>query len=448
MELKIKCANVDGTLNTIFLTSNCGNQNEYCKYIFITNAMKHENREVIGNAENSSDSDSDSSRSSLNKNDPPDENNLHESEIEEISNDEEVNEEEEEEDEVLKAIRRENEKKRNHPPVIRCENFVTDISFHPFENILAVSDIQGDVMLYLYSNEENTVLNTLELHTEACRAVEFSTDGKLLFSISKDKTVMISDVNSGKLVSFFNDVHEASPFCMSILDENLFATGDDDGVIKLWDLRVKKKDKAIFSLKKNSDYISHIITNDSLQYLVCSSGDGALTTIDLQKRQFYVQSEELEEELTCLGLFRSETKVLSGTSKGKLVFYNWNEFGLHSDMFPTSKTAINCLIPITENIVVTAYEDGNLRATNVFPHKPLGVVGHHNFSVENLDICNDGTFIASTSHDNDIQFWNIEYFAEFEQVTKKYQSKAKRKEEFNLPSSKRTNIADFFSDLN
>lgn len=59
--------------------------------------------------------------------------------------------------------------------------------------------------------------------------------------------------------------------------------GDDDGTIKLWDLR-KKQQTPIFSLKKNEDYISDITTNEEQRHLVCSSGDGSLTTIDLGER--------------------------------------------------------------------------------------------------------------------------------------------------------------------
>ncbi|KAK5646786.1 hypothetical protein RI129_005250 [Pyrocoelia pectoralis] len=364
-------------------------------------------------------------------------------EDEESVNSDEVDEDE---DEILKKIREENGKERNHPPPIVCNDFITDISFHPDQDILAVGNIEGDVILYKYSNEGNILLESLELHVEACRGIDFSTDGKHLFSISKDKSIMLTDVETGKLFKFYDNAHEVPPYCIKSLDDHLFATGDDGGIIKLWDVRVNS-DKTVFSLKKNEDYISDIVTNESLQYLLCSSGDGCLTTIDLRKRQFFVQSEEQEEELTCLGLFRSETKVLVSTSKGKLLFFNWNEFGLHSDIFPAAKTAITCLIPITENIVVTAYEDGHLRAIHLFPHKHLGVVGQHELSIENLDICNNGKFIASSSHNNDIKFWNIEYFEQFEEVTHKRSNKAKRKEEFNLPSSKRTNIADFFSDL-
>lgn len=76
------------------------------------------------------------------------------------------------------------------------------------------------------------------------------------------------------------------------------------------------------------------------------------------------QSEQYEEELTCLGLFKSEKKVLTATGTGKMYMFNWGEFGLHSDEFPSrTKKAINCMVPITEDVVITGGEDGILRST-------------------------------------------------------------------------------------
>lgn len=133
--------------------------------------------------------------------------------------------EEEEEDEVIKAIKRENQRESDHPPIIRCEDFITDISFHPKEDIIAAATITGDVVLYKYSKQENTLLNTIELHTKACRDIEFSQDGKILFSSSKDKSVMLSDVETGKLIRFYDDAHDVPIYCLSVLSEDLFATG-------------------------------------------------------------------------------------------------------------------------------------------------------------------------------------------------------------------------------
>ena len=59
-----------------------------------------------------------------------------------------------------------------------------------------------------YTNESNEIMNTLEVHTKACRDIEFSKDGNVLFSTSKDKSIMLSDVNSGKLKQFYENAHE------------------------------------------------------------------------------------------------------------------------------------------------------------------------------------------------------------------------------------------------
>lgn len=64
----------------------------------------------------------------------------------------------------------------------------------------------------------------------------------------------------------------------------------------------------------------------------------------------------------CLGLFKSESKLLSASSKGKMYVFNWGEFGLHSDEFSSAtKKAINCMIPITDNIAIVGGEDGVVR---------------------------------------------------------------------------------------
>lgn len=133
-----------------------------------------------------------------------------------------------EEDEVIKAIKRECNSERNKPPSIQCEDFITDLSFHPTNNILAVASIVGDVLFYEYSNQENKLINSLELHTKACRDIEFNEDGTHLFSTSKDKSIMISDVETGKLIHFYENSHDVPVYCLTVIDENSFSTGNSN----------------------------------------------------------------------------------------------------------------------------------------------------------------------------------------------------------------------------
>lgn len=130
-----------------------------------------------------------------------------------------------------------------------------------------------------------------------------------------------------------------------------------------------------------------------------------------------------------------------------MYLFNWGEFGLHSDEYAGPKQSISCMVPITENIIVMSGEDGILRATHLFPHKHLGIVGQHNISVERMDICNAGTFIASCSHNNDIKFWNISYFNDMEVSTANKKQNKRKDLRNNLPSSKARNASDFFSGM-
>lgn len=203
-----------------------------------------------------------------------------------------------EDDEVVKKILTELKKPRQKPPNIQTEDFPTDLSFHPEQEILAVGTVMGDLLVYRYSNEENKLLYTHEAHTKAIRDIEFSTDGRDIVSGGRDKSIMITDFETGKLKRFWDKSHDHAIYTLTVVDENLVASGDDEGTVKLWDVRVKDNEP-IFSLQEVEDYISCIITNNQKRMLVCTSGDGYLTSFNIGQRKMFVQSEQYEEELTC-----------------------------------------------------------------------------------------------------------------------------------------------------
>lgn len=192
-------------------------------------------------------------------------------------------ESDDEEDDVIQKIRANSKAPRTHPPDINIDDFVVDLSFHPEEDILAAATMSGDALIYKYSVDENVLVNTLELHVKAIRDIEFSDDGKIIYSASKDRSLLLTDLQTGKFIRNYDKAHE-QPICkMHVLDENLLATGDDDGTIKLWDTR-DKSSQPIFSLKEVDDYITALITNDAKKVLVATSGDGYLTAINIGSR--------------------------------------------------------------------------------------------------------------------------------------------------------------------
>lgn len=352
--------------------------------------------------------------------------------------------EDEEDDETVRAIIAAIKKPRTAPPEIKLDDFITDICFHPERDIIALATITGDVYLYAYANEENTLLRNIEIHAKSCRDVEFTEDGRDLLTCSKDKSIMITDMETEKLKKFYESAHDEAINKLHIIDENLFSTGDDGGTVKLWDIRTKD---SIFSLKEVEDFISQMLTNESKKLLLVTSGDGYLTTINIGSRKLFVQSEPYEEELHCMGTFRGNSKLVVGTSKGRLYTFNWGQFGYHCDMYPGINTPISEMIPITDRISCVAGEEGIIRACHIAPFRNLGVVGQHNMPIENLDVCNSGELIASSSHNNDVRFWNVKYFEDFGDIKYNEKHNTFKDKRHNLPSSKFTNAGDFFADL-
>lgn len=161
---------------------------------------------------------------------------------------------EEDEDDVIKAIVAATKATRTHPPDITTEDFVIDLSFHPDEDILAAGTItgnmkkwkkkikfsfktnwfsffffiSGDILVYKYCNEENILLNTLEVHNKSIRTIEFGLDGKTIYSSSRDKSIILTDTETGKFKRNYENAHESPVYRMNVFSENLFATGKKD----------------------------------------------------------------------------------------------------------------------------------------------------------------------------------------------------------------------------
>jgi len=367
-----------------------------------------------------------------------------------------------EEDELIKALKAAREKKtRNCPPDIKTQENISDLSFHPEEEMIAIGTIGGDLSIFSYSNEENVLKKKLKISKKNLRAVEFDETGGSLLTVSKDKTFRVLDTETWAVKCKYLKCHDSALYSVACIDPNTAVTGDEDGFVKMWDLR-SSESNSIMTFKRFDEFVSSFCKVDD-KTLLASSGEGTVQSFDLRYRKPDIQSEVYDSELNCLGTVRGGDKVVAGSGSGNLYLFSKGQYGLHSDQFSGHPDAVNCLVPITDNVVITGCEDGNVRAVHLFPHRFLGVVGHHedSFPVEKMDVNTTGELVASISHDNRVKFWNVAYLEEMDyDKTKKplvlpksmVRSKSKklaaaREVEHQLPSSGRANKAEFFQGL-
>jgi len=159
-----------------------------------------------------------------------------------------------------------------------------------------------------------------------------------------------------------------------------------------------------------------------------------------------------------MGTVRSGTKLVVGSGTGPLYLFSKDQYWLHSDQFPGHPDGVNALIPITDNVVITGCEDGNVGAVHLYPHRFLGVIGHHEdeFPIVRLQVNTTGKMVASIGQDNRVRFWNVTYLEEMDYNKQKrpgilpVRSKSKKQQQLReakhqLPSSSRGNKKEFLS---
>ncbi|NXJ84398.1 WDR55 protein, partial [Trogon melanurus] len=335
---------------------------------------------------------------------------------------------------------------RDTPEDICFEATANAIALHPGRPLLAAGDVDGDVYLFSYSctEGENRQLWSSGHHLKSCRDVVFSPDGQKLLTVSKDKSIHLLTVEEGRLETRFPKAHGSALNCVLPIDNHIFATGDDVGALKVWDLR---KGDAILEARQQEEYISAMAVDGNGKILLTASGDGTLGVFNVKRRRFELLSEPQNGDLTSVALLKRGRKVACGSSEGTVYLFNWDGFGAASDRFALRAESVDCMVPITDSIVCVGSMDGVIRAVNILPNRVLGCVGQHlGEPIEQLAVASDGRLLASCAHDQKVKFWDVSSLRGL--VVDDYRKKKKKGGPLRALSGKAVGSGeDFFADL-
>ena len=335
------------------------------------------------------------------------------------------------------------------PPDMATNSMVFSLCFPPVEPLVVVGLVSGEVGVHRINGgaEPQTLLHTLSHHTDSCRAMCVTDNGELV-TCSADASVAVVDLTTGSTSWHHKEAHGETGINECLLmgeatnPAGMIATGDDDGTIKLWDVRQKKE---AMKFSDHEDYVSAFVVHEDKRTLVSTSGDGTLCAYNLRKGKLECRSDQLEDELLSCVTLKGGKIILCGSQEGVLHTYKWGEWADCSDRFPGHPNSIDAIVALTDDLVLTGSSDGLIRLVrfsidfllirycfwtvfrlclclilvyfdaqvNIQPHKLVGVLGDHgDFPIEtivmresseklNCDLC------ASSSHEGVVKFWNL-----------------------------------------
>ncbi|KAF8639205.1 hypothetical protein AX17_001691 [Amanita inopinata Kibby_2008] len=262
---------------------------------------------------------------------------------------------------------------------------IFDLVFHPTFATVYTGLLTGHIKAFAYDDKGNheEVFN-VRPSKRSCRGLSINEDGTQLYAVGKARSFNIVDTKTQDVDARVK-AHDSPINRVKYLMPGLISTGDDEGVIKLWDPRQRD---CLRTYNQHFDYITDFLWLDDKKQLVATSGDGTLSVMDIKskKAEPIAHSEDQEDELLSIVAIKSGTKAVVGTQLGVLSIFNRNKgWGDCVDRVPGHPLSIDALCNLPRDIpdvdsgstILTGSSDGYVRAVHLFPTELLGVVTDH-----------------------------------------------------------------------
>ncbi|KAG8907861.1 WD repeat-containing protein jip5 [Tulasnella sp. 417] len=296
-------------------------------------------------------------------------------------------------------------------PDIPLKHQCFDLTFSPTADQVYVGLLNGSVKGFSYDSEGNASQTfSLRPAKQSCRGVSINGGGDRLYVVSKDRGLRSIDPARGAIAEEKLGAHDSAINRVLACTPSIVATGDDEGVIKLWDPR---KQKEIKSFTHHFDYISDLLFTEEKNQIVASSGDCTLSVIDIRssRTEPFAQSDDQDDEFLSLCSIKDNTKLIVGTQLGILSIFNRSSASAYLgpvDRMPGHPSSVDAVVALTDDVVATGSSDGLIRLVQIMPNKLLGAVADHgDFPVERLGLSRDGKWLASASHDELLKLTDV-----------------------------------------
>ncbi|EMR09360.1 hypothetical protein PNEG_02310 [Pneumocystis murina B123] len=294
---------------------------------------------------------------------------------------------------------------------------------HPFQPLLTVGTLNGRISSYHFNLNEKTydqVWHTYR-HRIACRDLRYSMNGEEIISVGADGMIKYAKSDTGRVIWKVKNAHMNAINVVCYLSEMSFVTGDDYGLIKLWDKRSKE---CIKEVNAHKDYISSFLRLDEM-VLLSTSGDAFFSILDFRiVKCLPVFSYDFGEDLLSSCLVKSETikpKICIGTASGMIKIFNKGEWDNHTSQILLSKKkhmlSVDIMMAWNDDIIVASGNDGVIRVLNIHPNIPLGILGYQDSSIDVLAKTYDNDWILSGG-DKKIIAWKANWNDNFKKHNK------------------------------
>ncbi len=180
---------------------------------------------------------------------------------------------------------------------------VTSVTYNRDSKIIISGGYNGEIRLWEVRSKE--MISNLKEYSQKVTHLELFKDDVHLMSTSKDKSILIWDLNKEKRIASYTQTGGVNNFRINPIDENIVISVGQDRKITSWDLRYPQPIKVISSnpygkIDQADELFGLTISNDG-HYVSTGGVLGIIRTYDLTNSLAFV-GEYFAHSKTCSGL--------------------------------------------------------------------------------------------------------------------------------------------------
>lgn len=259
---------------------------------------------------------------------------------------------------------------------VQCTSPIFDVKFHKRHNLIALSGVDGTVKICQYDPLSPSFVTGSEIcikTSSSARTIDFNNSNYIAIG-NRGGDVRVTEIQSGcdrfNLASSMIGITK-----VKWMTENVLASGSEDGVIQIWDKRVESP--LIATISECNEQIMDLCSTNENGYLLATSSD-KLAVFDMRnpKSKLHAMSDEMEDDLLCLGLFKNESRIICGTNDGPLAVFHFGDFGDMKERITGTclESSTNCLDKLSEDLLLVGNDDGRVGVVTLEPNMLCGVL--------------------------------------------------------------------------